>query len=75
LAFVLYLDRAVIPKALAGIKLSMNRDEVLNTIGNQINIYPDLDDSYRPLGNSNPFTLARIKKSSKVTKRTADLSL
>lgn len=63
LAFVLYQDRAVVPKDLVGIKLSMNKDEVLYTIGNPLNTYPDLDDSYIPLEKSNPFTLASFPKS------------
>lgn len=62
LVFVLYQDRAVVPMDLAGIKLSMNKDEVLYTIGNPLNTYPDLDDSYLPLQKSNLFTLASFPK-------------
>jgi len=63
LAFVLYQDRAVVPQDLAGIKLSMNKDEVLYTIGNPLNTYPDLDGSYLPLEKPNSFTLASFPKS------------
>lgn len=63
LAFVIYQDQPVITRDLAGIKLSMNKDEVLYTIGNPLKTYPAADDSYLPLENSNPSILATFPKS------------
>jgi outer membrane protein assembly factor BamE (lipoprotein component of BamABCDE complex) len=53
LGFVFYQERTVTPQDLSGIKLSMNKDEILYIMGDPLRSYASADDSYISIDKSN----------------------
>ena len=53
LGFVFYQERTVTPQDLSGIKLSMNKDEILYIMGDPLRSYASADDSYITINKSN----------------------